>query len=58
MLVNYILNLCVRIGRHACIRDENTMKKHKNSGLGKIEFEHLKIRSCLSFEQSIWNAKL
>ena len=37
MLVNSILILCVRICPHACIRDETTMKKHKNSRQDKIE---------------------
>ena len=31
--------------------NQSTMKKHKNSRQGKIEFDYLKIWSCQTFEQ-------
>ena len=58
MLVNSILILCVRICPQVCIRDGTTMKKHKKSRQGKIEFEHLKIWSCHTFKQPELNVKL
>ena len=56
--VNSSLVVCVKICPHACIRDETTTKKHKNSRQGKIEFERLKIWSCHNFKQPDLNAKL
>ena len=41
----------VRICPQACIRDGTTMKKHKKSSQGKIEFERLKIWSCHTYKQ-------
>ena len=58
MLVNSILILCVRVCPQDCIRDGTTMKKHKNSRQGKIEFEHLKIWSYHTFKQPDLNVKL
>ena len=58
MLVNPILILFVRICPQVCIRDGTTIKKHKNSRQGKIEFEHLKIWSCHTFKQPELNVKL
>ena len=48
----------VRICPRACIRDRTTMKKHKISRLGKIEFERLKTWSCHTFKQPDLKAKL
>ena len=58
MLVNSILVLCVSICPQVCIRDRTTMKKHKISRQGKIEFGHLKICSCHTFKQPDLNVKL
>ena len=58
MLINSIIILCVRVCPQDCIRDGTRMKKHKNSGQGKIEFERLKIRSCHNFKQPNLNANL
>ena len=47
MPVNSILILCVGICQLAYIQDGTTMRKHKNSTHGKIEFERLKRHSFL-----------
>ena len=40
------------------MRAETTMKKHKNSRQGKIEFEYLRIWLCHTFKQPDLNLKL